>query len=90
MKGTINVVKDAVHWHFNDQQGCKRIFVQTSHRPAACEFSRGRFDVWSCILLIMTIIKTFSTGIFPINSPLCIAGRTLSRRSYCMTGLPVN
>ena len=25
MKGTINLVKDAVHWHFNDQQGCKRI-----------------------------------------------------------------
>ena len=23
MKGTINLVKDAVHQHFNDQQGCK-------------------------------------------------------------------
>ena len=23
------------------------------HRPAACEFSRGRFDVWPCVLVIM-------------------------------------
>ena len=28
MKGTINLVKDAVHYHFNDQQG-----LQTYFRP---------------------------------------------------------
>ena len=26
------------------------------HRPAACEFSKGRFDVWPCTLVIMIII----------------------------------
>ena len=23
------------------------------HRPVACEFSRGQFDVWPCILVII-------------------------------------
>ena len=55
MKGTINLVKNAVHQHFNDQQGCKRICDPTSS-PVACEFSSGRFDVWPCILVIINLV----------------------------------
>ena len=39
----------------------RTVFVDqlVHHRPVACEFSRGQFDVWPCILVIMllTIIK---------------------------------
>ena len=45
MKGIINLVKDAVHQYFNDQQGCKRTL------PASSEFSRGRFDARSTLYI---------------------------------------
>ena len=31
-------------------------------RPTACEFSRGRFDVWPCILVIMVLNITLHEG----------------------------
>ena len=43
MKGTINLVKDAVHKHFNDQQGCKRICGPTKFviGPSLVSFQEG-------------------------------------------------
>ena len=52
MKGTINLVKDAVHWHFNDHQDCNYVFAARLVR----HWSRGRFDVWPCILVILAVV----------------------------------
>ena len=43
MKGIINLAKYAVHYHFNDQQGYKRISGQTSSTRLLRVFTRA---VW--------------------------------------------
>ena len=56
MKGTIILVKDAVI-SISMISRAANVFAArlVRHRSAACEFSRGRFDVSPCILVIMQV-----------------------------------
>ena len=49
------IMKGTTAPHANAISGAANVFAARlgRHRPAVCEFSRGRFDVWSCILVII-------------------------------------